>query len=152
MNKKIIIFLAILFLTTTVIAQPCPNGDIPRKPTFKERREFDKLINEKLNLTQEQQEILKKNRSKHIKEMEKIVDDMQKLHDKIRDIYLTGIPKFQADIKSAPMKAELVMLKQNADKLRAEHRKAFEAILTPEQKATFEQLLKEPNLNRQTRE
>lgn len=152
MNKKIIIILAILFLTTTVFAQPCPNGDIPRKPTFKEKREFDKLINEKLNLTQEQQETLKKNRSKHIKEMEKIVDDMQKLHDKIRDIYLTGIPKFQADLKSAPMKAELVMLKQNADKLRLEHRKSFEAILTPEQKTIFKQMLKEPNLNRQTHE
>jgi len=142
--KNIITILGIILLTTSCsFAHNCENKNFPHKPTFKEQRQIDKLLNEKLNLTQEQQAVLKENRSKHRREMEKIVKDMQDLHDKIRNVYLTGIPKFQADLKTAPLKAELVILKQNADKLRAEHRKAFEDVLTDEQKVEFELLKKE---------
>ena len=83
--------------------------------------------------------------------MNKIIKKMQELHDKIRNVYLTGIPKFQADIKTAPLKAELVLLKQQADKLRIEHRKNFENILTPEQKAKFQMLKKEMHSKNQIR-
>ena len=100
-------------------------------------------MDEKLQLSEEQKEELRKNRANFQKEMKKIVNAMEEKHIQIRDIYYSGIPKFQADIKTAPMKAELVILKQNADKLRKEHRKTFENILTEEQKAAFELLKKE---------
>ena len=149
MIKKILTTLTIIFIATlSTQAYECPKKDIPRQPTFKEQRQFDKLLNEKLNLTEKQQEELKKNRANHRREMKKIVDKMQKLHDDIRDVYLTGIPKFQADLKTAPMKAQLVSLKQSANKLRAEHRKAFENVLTPEQKAQFELLKKEKQIKK----
>ena len=137
------LFTILLISTNTVFAHDCAKKDIPYKPTYKEQRQFDKLLNEKLNLSEEQQDTLRKNRSKHRREMEKIINKMQDLHDEIRNIYLTGIPKFQADLRTAPMKAQLVTLKQSADKLRAEHRKSFENVLTPEQKIQFEELKKE---------
>lgn len=144
MKNFLIILTLNLIFSNSILAHECINKDFPKKPTFKEQKQMDNFLNEKLNLTQEQQEILRKNRSQYRKNMEKIVKEMQELHDKIRDIYLTGIPKFQADIKSAPLKAQLVALKQSANKLRQEHRKAFENILTNEQKIKFETVKKEP--------
>lgn len=143
MIKKILT-IAIIFLATTinVFAHNCDNN-IPQKPSFKEQRQMDTLINERLNLSQEQQERLKTDRANHKKEMDKIIHKMEILHDKIRNVYYSGIPKFQADIKTAPLKAELVLLKQNADKLRLEHRKNFETTLTTEQLAEFNKLKEE---------
>lgn len=144
MIKKILTILVVIFISSNMVtAHDCDKKNISNKPTFKEQRQFDKFLNEQLNLTETQQDQLKKNRSKYRREMEKIVDKMQKLHDEIRDVYLTGIPKFQADLKTAPMKAQLVSLKQEADKLRTEHRKTFENILTTEQKIKFEEIKKE---------
>ena len=144
MIKKILTILVVIFISSNMVtAHDCDKKNIPNKPTFKEQRQFDKFLNEQLNLTETQQDQLKKNRSKYRREMEKIVNEMQKLHDDIRDVYLTGIPKFQADLKTAPIKAQLVSLKQSADKLRAEHRKSFENALTPEQKIKFEEIKKE---------
>lgn len=143
MMKNVLIIAIIFFATTTnIYAHNCDNN-IPQKPTFKEQRQMDNLINERLKLTQEQQEKLKNDRINHKKEIDKIIHDMEKLHDKIRNVYYSGIPKFQADIKTAPLKAELVLLKQNADKLRLEHRKNFESILTSEQQAEFNKLKQE---------
>ena len=149
MIKKILTILTIIFISCNIVlAHDCDKKNVPHKPTFKEQREFDKLLNEKLNLSEKQQELLKKNRSNHKREMKKIVDKMQKLHDDIREVYLSGIPKFQADLKTAPMKAQLVSLKQNADKLRLEHRKAFESVLTTEQKAIFDEMKKDSKPNK----
>lgn len=142
--KKILIFLSIILISTSSnFAHECTDKNFSKKPSLKEQRQMDVFLSEKLNLTQEQQEILKKNRSQYKKNMEKIVKEMQELHDKIKDIYLTGIPKFQADIRTAPLKAQLVTLKQNANKLRQERRQAFENILTEEQKIKFEAIKKE---------
>lgn len=141
---KNILTIAIVFfaITTNVYAHNC-DTNIPQKPTLKEQRQMDNLINERLKLTQEQQEKLKADRINHKKDMDKIIHDMEILHDKIRNIYYSGIPKFQADIKTAPLKTELVLLKQNADKLRLEHRKNFENVLTVEQQIEFNKLKEE---------
>jgi len=150
MIKKIFISItAIIITTSAVLAQDNHYSKLPHKPTYKERKEINTLLNEKLNFTQEQEEQIRDNRIAHKKEMSKIINKMQKLHDKIRDVYYSGIPKFQADIKTAPMKAELVLLKQEADKLRLEHRKKFENILTQEQKIKFNELKKEIHANKQ---
>lgn len=145
--KKILvnIIISLLIFAPVCLAHV---GEPPSKPTFKQQREFDKMLDNRLKLTQEQKEQLKANRIKHFKEMDKIVSRMQVLHDKIRNVYLTGIPPFQADLKTAPYKAELVLLKQNVDKLKQEHRKSFENILTQEQKLEFEKIKKELALKR----
>lgn len=144
MKIKILFILTIFTMSiSSVLAHECAHDKIPHKPAFKEQRKMDKLINDRLNLSQEQQEQLRKNRTQHRKEMDKILKNMEEKHIKIRDVYYSGIPKFQADVKTAPMKAELVILKQNANKLRQDHRRSFENILTPEQKNEFQNLKKE---------
>ena len=143
MIKKFLTLMTLILLANcSAFAHNC-NKQIPHKPTFKERRQMDKLLDERLNLTNAQQEQLRKNRSEHRKQMDNIIENMEIQHKKIRDVYYSGIPKFQADLKTAPMKAELVILKQNADKLRQENRKKFEQILTQEQKVEFEKFKKE---------
>lgn len=121
------------------------------KPSIKERKEIDSMLEKRLNLSEEQKEYIDKNRPIHRKEMEKIIDKMQKLHNEIRDIYLSGIPKFQADVKTAPQKAELVILKQNADKMKQEHRRNFENILNSEQKLEFEKIKQEYSIRKEQR-
>ena len=142
--KKIIIKLMAFSILLSINAMAHPECNCNKhKPTFKERKEIDNILESRLKLTEEQKNYIDKNRPIHQKEMEKIIDKMQKLHNEIRDVYLSGIPKFQADLKTAPQKAELVILKQNADKMKQEHRKNFENILNEEQKIEFEKIKKE---------
>lgn len=144
MKIKILPILFILFLNAQfVYAHNCPYCEYNNRPNYIKQKQIDKMLDERLKLTDEQKDVLRKNRSIHQKEMNKILADMEKKHTQIRDIYYSGIPKFQADIKTAPMKAELYILKQNADKLRIEHRKTFENILSDEQKIEFELIKKQ---------
>ena len=113
------------------------------KPTKKDIKQIDKMLETRLNLSQEQIKILRANKQKNIKEIEKSISKMESLHKKIRDIYMLGIPKYQADLKSAPYKMELVVHKQNIDKIRSQNKRNFEAILTPEQKAEFKKIQSE---------
>lgn len=142
MNKKVIAVLMFLIFSSCVLAQDYEYPR-PHKPTQKERREFDKMLEERLNLTEEQKNYIKQTRPKHIKEMEKTVSKMEDLHKKIKDVYLLGLPKYQADLRTAPYKTELALLKQNAQKQRAQNRKNFENILTKEQRAELELIRKE---------
>ena len=116
---------------------------MPHKHTIKERKEIDLILENRLNLTQEQKDYIKTNRQKHKKDIENLIEKMQKLHIDIRNVYLTGIPKWQADLRTAHLKAELAILKQNIDKMKTENRKNFENILNPDQKAEFEIIKKE---------
>ncbi len=136
MNKILITILLLLSL-----AGYC--NQFQHTPTTKEQKNFDKIMDERLNLTQEQKNYIKANRAKHFKEMEKTISKMESLHKKIKNVYIIGIPKYQADLRTAPYKAELALLSQNARKQRAQFRKNFESILTPEQKIEFEQMKKE---------
>lgn len=144
MIKNILTILTIFLLTqTNVKAHDCTQNQFPQKPTFQEQRKINSMLNEKLNLTKEQKEIIEKNRYQHKKEMNKIIDKMKDDHDKIKEVYMIGLPKYQADIRTAPMKADLVKLKMEADRLKVEHRKSFESVLNDEQKIEFEKLRKE---------
>lgn len=145
--KKQVIFL-IAFLALAMNLPSLAHEDFhpnhkPKPPTHKQIKEFDNYLDSRLNLTKEQKELLKENRNKHDKKMRKIVSKMQNLHDKIRNVYLTGIPPFQVELRTAPYKAELVVLNQQAKKLREDSRKEFEAILNQEQKIEFEKIKKE---------
>ena len=140
--NKIITILMLIAIPTCVLAQDF-EPPRPHKPTQKEQKEFDKMFEQRLNLTEEQKEYIKQTRPKHRKEMEKTISEMEKLHKKIKDVYLLGLPKYQADLRTAPYKAELALLKQNAQKQRAQNRKNFENILTKEQKAELEKMRNE---------
>ena len=149
MIKNILTILSIIFFTQySAQTQACQEVQPLKKPSFQEVRKMDALLNEKLDLSEEQQDLIDKNRAQHKKEMSKVIKKMETLHDKIKEIYIIGIPKFQADLKTAPMKAELVKLKQEADRLRMEHRKSFENILNEEQKSKFEDFKKEMQINK----
>lgn len=141
MNAKLLTILFILFLSvSSVYAHDCVHTKYPQKPNYIKQKQMDRMIDERLNLSSQQKSELRKNRSNYQKEMGKILENMENKHIQIRDVYYSGIPKIQADVKTAPMKAELVILKQNADKLRQGHRKSFENILTPEQKIEFQSI------------
>lgn len=147
MIKKILcLIVCALLINTACYANNQYNK--PHKPTYKERKEFDKMLDDRLKLTKEQKEYIKQTRPKHIAQMEADVKKMQNLHDKISEVYMLGIPKYQADIRTAPMKAELALVKQNIDKQRKENRKNFESILTKEQKTEFEKIKQEYALKR----
>ena len=147
--NKIFLLAMVLIFTSAVQAQELAAPIKPHKPTHKEQKEFDKMLDERLNLTSEQKNYIKTNRSKHIKEMERTISKMENLHTKIKNVYLLGIPKYQADLRTAPYKAELALLKQNAQKQKAENRKNFENILTKEQRVEFEKIKKERMQKRQ---
>ena len=120
-------------------SKECDNF-IPKKPPVAEQKRIDKLLNDRLNFTKEQKEKIRKNHSAFSKEMDKIIAQMQEEHDKIRNIYMLGLPPLQANLRSAKHKANLVILKQKADFLRDKNRKNFEEILTQEQKSEFEKI------------
>lgn len=140
---KRILFVLILTLIVTVSDTMAQDYIYAKKTDIKSFKAIDKVLEERLNLTDEQIKYLKSNRQKKLKEMEKIISKMETTHKKIRNIYMLGIPKYQADIKSSPYKMELVLLKQNADLIRAQNRKNFEAILTPEQKTELKKVRQE---------
>ena len=143
MNKVLILFfIFILGIKQTSFAANYTENNF-KNPNKKEQRQIDDLLITRLNLDDKQVEQLKKIRVQHKKQMDKIVKKMQEKHDEIRSIYYLGIPKFQTEIKSAPHKTQLIILKQEADKLRQENRKTFENMLTKEQKIEFEKLRKE---------
>ena len=147
MNRTLFLILTLL-ITNCALAQDFEPIK-PHKPTHKEQKQFDKMLDERLKLTPEQKNYIKTNRPKHIKEMEKTISKMENLHKKIKNVYLLGIPKYQADLRTAPYKAELALLKQSAHKQKMENRKNFENILTKEQKAEFEKMKKERFQKRQ---
>lgn len=148
MNKTIIkisiklVFIFIFFCSCSM--QSCfAHCDRPKYPAPKEQDKIDKMLETRLNLTTEQINYLKKVKPKNRKEIENAIKKMELKRDEIRNVYLLGLPRFQTDIRTAPLKAELVILKQNADKLKENHRKDFENILTLEQKLEFEKIKKE---------
>lgn len=114
-----------------------------KQPSQKQIKNFDALLDSRLHLTKEQKELLKQNRAKRHKDMKKVVSRMQELKEKIRNVYLTGIPPFQAELRTAPYKAELVILKQKINIIREERRIEFENTLNQEQKIEFEKFKKE---------
>lgn len=141
--KKIItnLFVILMLLCTYATAQQC--SDMPTKEKLKNAAKFDEYLDTKLHFTSEQKNFIRQNRQQYRRDVGKILKQMQTLHDEIRDVYLLGLPKYQADFRTAGKKAQLVVLKQNAKWVRDERRKAFESILDKEQKAIFDELKKE---------
>ncbi len=144
--KKIIIsaFLITLFLSSA----PSFSNDYKNTPSRPNPKEINRMIEKRLDLTNEQKEEIKNALQENRKEMKKIIKRMIFLHDKIKTVYQTESSKYQAHIKTAPYKAELVILKQRADILRNENRKTFENLLNKEQKTEFEKIKQEMRQNK----
>ena len=139
MKKLLGLFIITLFLTSLSFAHH--EVKISEFNTsIKTKKEIDEYLSKRLNLTEEQKDLISAQRSKNMKLIKEVVNDMEKIHIKIRNVYLTGIPKWQADLRTAKLKTDLVVLKQKADKLKEQRRKNFESILTEEQKVEFEKI------------
>ena len=109
----------------------------------KKQQNFDAMLDSRLHFTEEQKQKIYENRQCYRKEMQKTVKKMEYLSKKIKRIYLTKKSKIQADIESTPLKLELAILKQNADRMRMENRKKFEQLLDDTQKIEFEKIKQE---------
>ena len=104
MKKIAIKFIVVIMLFFSYAnAQQC--SDMPSKEKLKNAAKFDEYLDTQLHFTQEQKNFIKQNRQKYKKDLSKILNQMQKLHDEIRDVYILGIPKYQADIRTASKKA-----------------------------------------------
>lgn len=141
--KKIIYLLASILIFTNLFLITNANQIETNNKPCADKKEFIQMIDSRLNLTDEQKEILKKNRQKNKKEIRKILNKMEKLTKEIKSIYLSSNSKLEADIKSSTKKMQLVLLKQEADNLRKKHREEFEKILTQDQKTEFEKIKNE---------
>ena len=150
MMKQILIILTIILsLNFVTFAKDINNTD---NNSFKQQKysefqmrqkNFDAMLDSRLHLTDEQKQKINENRVQYRQELQKTIKKMEYLGKKIKKIYLTKTSKIQADIESAPLKLELAMLKQKADKIRIENRKKFEQILNDDQKAEFEKIKQE---------
>ncbi len=141
--KKIIYLLASILIFTNLFLITNANQIKTDNKPCADKKEFIQMIDSRLNLTDEQKEILKKNRQNNKKEIRKILNKMEKLTKEIKSIYLSSNSKLEADIKSSTKKMQLVLLKQEADNLRKKHREEFEKILTQNQKSEFEKIKNE---------
>ncbi len=145
-KKYLLIFTFFISLMNVVVAHPY--FDMPTKESIKRECKMDEYLDSRLHFTQQQKDYIKHNRQKYKKDMEKIVKEMQQCHDRIFEVYMTGLPRYQTDLRTAPDKAMLVILKQNAKRTKENHIKSFEAILTNEQKIEFQKIRKEFAQNR----
>ena len=157
LNKLLLTF-TMLSTLTMLGASACPvkgAGDCPPPPPKFEKKfaphkgphhfahkKKCNLIKE-LNLTEEQKAILKQNREESKKKMKPIMKKMSKKKYEIDKVMLSNASKLEKIEKIEKIKAEMKVLKIQADKIRKEDMKKFESVLTDEQKAKFEEIKKE---------
>lgn len=152
MIKKTLILTAILALTTsTVLASEnvtpkvdldkkcvkCKNFDrhMPPRHMHKEGPKMD--FNKRLNLTDEQKAQIKKNREADRKKMEPLMKQIKEKEAAKREIF----EKYEkTDAQLIKLNKEIKSLKDEKRKIMEENRKAFEAMLTTEQKAELEKI------------
>ena len=140
--KKILLNFIILTLLTCCSAFANMESKNP-EDHCKKQQEIDNMLNSRLHLTEEQKNYLEENRALYRKEMQKTVKKMEFLRKEIKKTYKLTVNKIEADIKTAPLKIELAVLKQKADNIRVQNRKNFEKILDSNQKIEFEKIKQE---------
>ena len=136
----LILLLFIFFSTSAFAHDGMQKQKYQTRIDMTEAKKVDAMLEERLLLTEEQKVQIRKNHTKFKKELEKVFEQMRREQKYIRNVYLTGIPPYQANIRTSASKAKLLVLKQKAENLRDENRKNFEKILTPEQKIEFEKI------------
>ncbi len=114
-----------------------------KKITPEEQKQRDEYLKTRLNLSDSQMEKIIKNREVFFSQIESTVEKMQNTKDEIKNIYNNEQESLKADILSAPKKAQLVLLKQNAINIKKDYRKNFIQILDDNQKQEFFKLRQE---------
>ena len=151
MMKKALILTAIIALTTTTAIaadtvtktdckckSPCPcAGQMPPRGMHRPHRpDFEK----RLNLTDAQKAKVEKQREKDKAKMEPIRQQLKEKHQAKMDI----IKKYEEkDADLIKLNNEIKVLKDKEHKIMEENRKAFESILTKDQKAELEKIKSE---------
>jgi Spy/CpxP family protein refolding chaperone len=156
--NKLLLTLTMLSTLTVLGANACPvdkAGDCPPPPPKFEKKfpphkgphhfAQKKKCNlfQELNLTEEQKATLKQNREESKKKMKPIMKKMSKKKYEIDKVMLSNASKLEKIEKIEKIKAEMKVLKIQADQIRREDMKKFESVLTDEQKAKFEEIKKE---------
>lgn len=100
-------------------------------------------IDARLKLTEEQKKCCEQNRLEGRKLIKPIWDEIRAKKAKICEICSSTLPQAEKDKQVCCLKSEIKDLKCKADKIREENMKAFEAILTPQQKSEFEKIKQE---------
>lgn len=125
----------------TDVKSTIKNTNIEKK--FDKKRQQRPNIDDKLKLSEEQK---KKAHDLRMQGHEKIKPVMQKMkakHDELKSVMDSDLTIDAKNKKINTLEKELLALKQEARKIRTENMKAFEAILTPEQKAEFDKIKKD---------
>ncbi len=145
--KKIFMTLTCLAIlsTGTVFAHDGSEGNFPPPPPCKSKTQKPPVmkLDEKLNLTEEQQDLLKKNRIESRKKLKPIMQEIFDKKNAIADIRDSELSKDEQDKKIELLKNDLRTLKATADEIRKADMEYFESILTKDQKAKFEEIKKE---------
>ena len=126
-------------------AQNFDNGNPPPVKHHKGMKKMPPRVNleEYLNLTEQQKAQVKANRIKSRKAMKPIMNSISDKREAILDVMDSDLPKAQQEAKIKALKEEINGLHKQANEIRKQNMKDFEAILTPEQKAKFEKFKQE---------
>lgn len=139
MKKKIFYLIALIFfIANTLHANPV----VQKNPDTKTQRQqkIDRILDERLHLTEDQKVKLEENRKQYREEMAKTIQQMEFLRRRIKHIYLTETNKLEANFKATPLKIELALLKQEANRIRLQSRKNFENTLNESQRTEFQKI------------
>lgn len=151
-NLLCLLIISMFFLINSVSANTEENHALKHNS---KQQEIDNMLYKRLNLSEKQKENLANNRKQYKEEMQKTIKRMEYVKNEIKKIYQSNISKTEANIKSAPLKIELVMLKQKAQNIRKKSKRNFEKNLNSVQKAEFEKIKHEfhckKNINSQRR-
>lgn len=134
--------------TETTAQQPykpanCECKQKPR-PDMKRPPHKGPNLDEELSLTEAQKAQAKELRMKGHDKIKPVMEKMKAKHEQIRKIEEdTALTAEQKAKKTEALKADMKKLKGQAKTIRQENMKEFEALLTDEQKAKFEQIKQE---------
>lgn len=157
MIKKTLILTAIIALTTTTAfaetKTSVKNSKMPQKPNFEQQyrqmppRDMHRKgphmnFEQRLNLTDKQKAQVKKNREADRVKMEPIMKQLREKEQAKHEIF----QKYeQTDPELIKLNNEIKKLRDEKHKIMEANRKAFESILTKEQKAELEKMKAEHN-------
>ena len=97
-------------------------------------------LDEELNLTEAQKQQARQNRINGRKEMKPIMDEIRSKKESVLDIMDSDLSDEKKQEQLKTIQAEIKALHKKANTVREKNMKAFEKILTKEQKAKFEQI------------
>lgn len=117
------------------------NTNIEKK--FNKKRPQRPNLDEVLKLTDEQKKKAHDLRMQGHEKIKPVMEKTKAKYDELKAVMGSDLSIDDKNKKINTLEKELLSLKQEARKIRTENMKAFEAILTPEQKAEFDKIKKD---------